>query len=92
MEEQKVDYWTHENAMVRMERIIRRLVAAIIITVIALVASNFVWVYAWMQYDYSSDTSTITVDAADGIANYIGNDGDINNGADSGSTQDAEAN
>ena len=90
MEERKVDYWTHENAMVRMERIIRRLVAAIIIIVIALVASNFIWIYAWMQYDYSSDTSSITVDAADGIANFIGNNGDISNGADNGSTQNAE--
>jgi hypothetical protein len=44
-----------------------------------------------MQYDYSSDatnttttteTSTVTVDGKDGVANYIGNDGDISNGTD----------
>jgi hypothetical protein len=36
-----------------------------------------------MQYDYTSDMTTseeINVDGKDGIANYIGNDGDIVNG------------
>lgn len=33
-------------------------------------------------------TSEINVDGKDGIANYIGNDGDINNGSGYGSESD----
>ena len=55
----------------------------IIIILIALLAiTNGMWLYAWNQYDYYSED--ITVDSDDGgNANYIGNDGDIYNEAES---------
>lgn len=55
----------------------------IIIILIALLAiTNGMWLYAWNQYDYYSED--ITVDSDDGgNANYIGNDGDIHNEAES---------
>lgn len=85
----QVPYIVYEGSLARIERIIKKLVLALIITIILLFASNCVWLYAWMQYDYSSDattteTSTVTVDGKDGIANYIGNDGEIKNGTDNG--------
>lgn len=80
----QIPYVVHEGSLARMERIIKRLVLALIITIILLFASNAIWLYAWMQYDYSSSesTETVTIDGKDGIANYIGNDGDITNGTD----------
>lgn len=53
----------------------------VIILVLAL--GHVAWAIAWTQYDYSSEES-VTVDASDGIANYINGMGDITNGADSG--------
>ena len=83
----QIPYVVHEGSLARMERIIKKLVLALIITIILLFASNCIWLYAWMQYDYSSEattteTSTVTVDGKDGVANYIGNDGEITNGSD----------
>ena len=57
-----------------------------IVAVCMLFASNAAWLYCWCQYDYSSDE--VIVDAEDGIANYIGNDGDIVNGTDYSSEKD----
>lgn len=69
----------------RFERVYKRFIIVIIVLVLAILASNIAWLYAWTQYDYSSSettTKTIDIDGKDGIANYIGNDGDINNGKD----------
>lgn len=75
-----VPYIVHEGIVARGERIIRRLIAALVVCIILIFASNALWLYAWMQYDYVSED--VTVDSNDGgNANYIGNDGDIiNNG------------
>ena len=77
-----VPYVVYESAQNRMEQINKRLLIALIITVILVFISNLAWLYAWCQYDYSSEETSneVTVDGKDGIANYIGNDGDINNG------------
>lgn len=87
----QIPFVAHEGSLTRMERIIKRLVVALIITIVLMFASNALWLYAWMQYDYSSNATTsetVTVDGKDGIANYIGNDGDINNGKNSGAESD----
>lgn len=70
-----VPYIVHESAMARNERTIKRLVIALIVTVVMLFACNAAWLYVWQLYDYSSEHTT--VDAEDGVANYIGNDGRI---------------
>ena len=55
---------------------------AILIAVILLFASNAMWLWAWMQYDYGtlSDEYSVELETSDGNANYIGQDGDIYNG------------
>lgn len=74
-----VPYIVHEGTLARNERIIRRLIAALIICILLMFASNAAWLYAWFQYDYVSEE--VTVDSGDGgNANYIGNNGDIING------------
>ena len=75
-----IPFIVHESALTRMERVIKRLIIVLIIVISMLFISNAVWLYAWLQYDYNTETETVNVDGKDGVANYIGNDGDINNG------------
>lgn len=57
----------------------------IVILIILLVVTNAMWLIAWNQYDYVEDDYSVDVDSGEGgIANYIGNDGDITNGKDYG--------
>lgn len=79
--EEKIPYIAHEGAMARMERTVKRLIITVAILAIMLFACNACWLYAWCQYDYEG--SAVTVDGKDGNANYIGNDGEINNGENS---------
>ena len=73
-----VPYLVHEGAMVRLERMNRRLWISTIILVALLFISNGLWIYYQSQFE--SVSTTITQDNLDGINNYIGNDGDIHNG------------
>ena len=75
-----ISYFEHEGVLAMNERTIKRLIIALALCVILLFASNAIWVYAWMQYDYSSTETTVDIDGKDGVANYIGHDGDIKNG------------
>lgn len=53
----------------------------IVLLIILLVATNAMWLWAWNQYDYVEEEYSVDMSADDGSnANYIGNDGDINNG------------
>lgn len=76
-----VPYTVHEDAMARAERQSKRLVAIIILFIILLVGSNIGWLVYESQFETTETVEEILVDAEDnGIANYIGNDGDIYNG------------
>jgi hypothetical protein len=78
-----VPYIVYEGEQARMERHTKRLVIALIISICLIFASNALWLYSWFQWDYVSEETTHIVDAENGIANYIGNNGDITNGANS---------
>lgn len=54
MEHEQVPYIVYEGAEARAERHIKRLIVALILTVVLLFASNAFWLYEWTQYDYSS--------------------------------------
>lgn len=77
-----VPYVVHESAMARAERQAKRLVAVIILLIVLLVCSNVGWLVYESQFETVETTEEdIVVDAGEsGIANYIGNDGDITNG------------
>ena len=54
----------------------------IIILIILLALTNGTWLYFWNQYDYVTEDYSVDMSADDeSNANYIGNDGDINNGS-----------
>ena len=81
MDEANVPYLLYESEMVRAEHRQKRSFILILVLVFALLISNFGWLYAWMQYDYVEAEEQIVVDGGEkGIANYIGNDGDIDYG------------
>ena len=72
-----VPYIVYEGELSRHERYIKRLWIALIIAIIALFASNTLWLWEWCQYDFESyEVST----EGGGNANYIGEDGVIING------------
>lgn len=77
-----IPFVVFEATCTRLDRIIKRLVVTLIISVVLLFISNIVWVYAWMQYDYAEETTTeeVTVDADSGVANYANNGSMITNG------------
>ena len=74
---ESVPYIVHESSMARVERQVKRGWIALIVAVCLLFASNAAWLLAWASYDYASYEAT-TDDG--GVANIIGNDGDIYNG------------
>lgn len=83
---ENVPYLVYETGQARSERIIRRLIIAIVIVAILLVISNAAWLYVWQSYDYETYAVELTTDGG-GDANYIGNDGDILNGDSQSSTE-----
>ena len=80
MDDRNVPYIVFEGTVARFERIIKRLIIALIIAIGLFFITNFAWLYFWNQYDYSN----VMVDSQDGgNANYIGASGVINNAEDS---------
>lgn len=77
-----IPYIVHESDMARMERINRRTNIAHIIVEVLLICIIAFGAYEWFQYDYvSENTTTVSQDSeGNGTNNYIGNEGDINNG------------
>lgn len=73
-----VPYLAYESAMARNERTVKRLIAVIVVMVLLLAGTITGFLVYLSQYDFTG--ADITIDAADGHANYIGQDGDISNG------------
>ncbi len=78
---ESVSYFIYEGDMARSERHIKRLWIALICSMIVslLIVGGFLWYLN--QYEYVSN-DTVTVDGADGVANYFGKDGNIYYGED----------
>lgn len=70
----------YETTAARDEQKYKRLWIVLIITIILLAATNVTWLIYMSQYDFES--YEVAADN-DGVANYIGNDGDIYNGSES---------
>lgn len=74
-----IPFYAHENDMMRYERQLKRMWIALIVAIVAIVLTVGSFLWYLNQYDYVSNES-VTVDGADGVANYIGKDGTIYNG------------
>ena len=90
---QSVPFIAHEAGMARMERTNRRLFIVVIVSIALLFASNAIWLYAWLQYDYSGESMTQDYwQDGNGYNNInTGTQGDVNNGAETGCDEE-EAN
>ena len=76
-----IPYAAHQGTIATMERVNKRLWITLIILIFLLVGSNIGWLVYESQFEEVTTTEEVIVDAEDdGIANYIGNDGDIVNG------------
>lgn len=76
-EERVVPFFVYETEVARNERTTKRLITALVITIILLFASQAIWIYAWMQYDYTSEEVTYSQDG-EGFNNInTGEMGDI---------------
>lgn len=83
---ESVPYIVHESDMSRLERQLKRLWIVILVLIFLLVGTNCAWLWYESQFETVETVSEeIVVDADEnGIANYIGNDGDIINGESDG--------
>ena len=86
---ESVPYIVHESSMARMERQIKRLWITVLVLIVMLVGTNAAWLYAWCQYDYSSEE---TINQQDGEGtNIIGDSNEIDNyGAESDNSEAQE--
>ena len=65
----------------------------IVLLILLLVATNGMWLWAWNQYDYEEISTDVEMDTgAGGDNNYIGHNGDINNGTDESQDNHTEKN
>lgn len=83
--EKTVPFIAYELMQVKHERTLKRLIFALIISIVLIFASNAAWLYAWMQYDYIAEDVTSEVNYVQdgrGINNInTGNQGDVVNGS-----------
>ena len=74
-----VPYIVYERTIARFERIVKRLIIAILIAVAILFVTNLAWL--WVFNSYEVVTQDVLVDSDDGgNASYIGANGSIVNG------------
>ena len=87
-----IPYFVHEGDMDRMERTNKRLVVALVLTIVLMFATNAIWLYEWMQYDYvAEDEVTTTTYEQDGSGtNIMGNHNEVNNGTENSEDHEAE--
>lgn len=93
MEHKDVPYIVYEATQARNERTVRRLIVVVIIAITLLFVSNAIWLWAWSSYDYASSENSVDLSTdGGGDANFIGNDGVINNGKGESSAENTQAN
>ncbi len=78
--EKDVPYIVYESEASRHERTVKRLLTALLITILLMVGTNLAWLWVFNQYDITSEEYTVN-NTDDGNANYLeaGEDGVINN-------------
>ena len=71
MEDYKKDvpYFVYESEAARHERTVKRLLIALLITILLMVGTNMAWLYVWNQYDFSSESYTVE---NEGNSNLLG--------------------
>ena len=78
--EKDVPYIVYESEASRHERTVKRLLTALLITILLMVGTNLAWLWVFNQYDFTSETYTVE-SGSSGNSNILeaGEDGVINN-------------
>lgn len=81
MEPKEVPYIVYESEAARHERTVRRLLTALLISILLMVATNMAWLWVFNQYDIVSEEYSVE-SGDDGNSNMLqaGMNGVINNG------------
>lgn len=74
-----VPFLVYESAQARAERTIKRLIIALIMTIILLFLSNAFWIHEWSQYDWDNEEIVYTQDGRGLNSINFGSQGDLNN-------------
>ena len=76
---QEIPYIVYESAEAKSERIIKRLLMLLAISILVTLITNILWLHAWSQYDYTSEDTIYTQDG-EGMNNInTGTQGDVTN-------------
>ena len=75
-----VPYIVYESVQAKNERILKRLIISLVITVGLLFVSNMAWLYAWTGYDYSSSENIEYTQDSSGT-NIIGDGNEVSDGS-----------
>ena len=64
-----VPYIVYESEAARHERTVKRLLVAMLVTILLMVGTNLAWLYVWNQYDFTSEEYTVE---NEGNSNLLG--------------------
>lgn len=90
MDEKTVPYIVYEGTQARNERTVKRLIIALIVSIVGVVASNAYWLHQWTQYDYESEVITYTQDGRGLNTINLGVQEDVSYGTDLSGTPEEE--
>ena len=76
----EVPYVAYEGTIARFERSIKRLIISLVIAIALIFASNVAWLVFFDQFTAIEDVDDVSLENDEGNANYIGNNGVIENG------------
>lgn len=79
MIDKTVPYIVYESSQARNERTIKRLIIALIMTIMLLFLSNAIWIHEWNSYEWDSEEIVYTQDGRGLNSINFGSQGDLNN-------------
>lgn len=83
--DEKIPYIVFEGEQARHERTVKRLVLALLVSVLLLFATNMAWLWFFNSFDIVTETVTQDTDTG-GLNAYVGGNGAITNGTTDGKT------
>lgn len=86
--EDKVPYIVYESAQAKNERVVKRLVIALVVAIALIFVSNMAWLRYIGNYDFVSESTVYTQDGQG--TNIIGDSNEVDNGANTGKSDTEE--
>lgn len=80
MEDKNVPYIVYESEAARHERTVKRLLTALVITILLMVGTNMAWLWVWNQYDFVSESYSVENDGNSNVLGAGASMNGVNNG------------